>query len=121
MPACLVYLYVCVENKYRINQFWDTTKDRSEFPIGSNYPPTNPLVPGTTVLLGNYADRLIWNTEANGYIKALNPLNLNYAKSETQRKKFRHYLNFINFSKADSTDTNMIVKLTNTKNQISHR
>ena len=109
------------ENKYRINQFWDTTNDRSEFPINSNYPPTGQLIPGTTVLLGNYADRLIWNTEANGYIKALNPLNLDYGKSETQRKKFRHYLNFINFSKADSTDTNMIVKLTNTKNQISHR
>ena len=49
----------------------------------------------------------------------INPKNL--AKPETQRKKFRHYLNFINFSKADSTDTNMVVKLTNTKNQISHR
>jgi hypothetical protein len=32
------------ENKYRFNQFWDITRDRDEFPIGSNYPPTGPLI-----------------------------------------------------------------------------
>jgi hypothetical protein len=43
------------ENKYRFNQFWDVTKQRAEFPIGSNYPPTGPVVPGTTVLQGSYS------------------------------------------------------------------
>jgi len=109
------------ENKYRFNQFWDITKDRSEFPIGSDYPPTGPVIPGTTILNGNYADRLIWITQPNGYIKDLNPLNLDFQKPQTQRKKFRHYLNFIKFIKDVSGDTNMIVKLTNTKNQISPR
>jgi hypothetical protein len=109
------------ENKYRFNQFWDITKDRSEFPIGSDYPPTGPVIPGTTVLQGNYADRFIWITQPNGYVKDLNPANLDFQKPETQRKKFRHYLNFIRFIKDISTDTNMIVKITNTKNQISPR
>jgi hypothetical protein len=109
------------ENKYRFNQFWDITRDRSEFPIGSDYPPTGPVIPGTTVLQGNYADRFIWITQPNGYIKDLNPANLDFQKPETQRKKFRHYLNFIRFIKDISTDTNMIVKITNTKNQISPR
>ena len=109
------------ENKYRVNQFWDITKDRGEFPIGSNYPPTGPLLPGSTILLGNYDQQAIWDTQPNGYIKTLNPINLNYAKPEMQRKKFRHYLNFITFIKDISGDTNMLLKITNTKNQISPR
>jgi hypothetical protein len=109
------------ENKYRINQFWDITKNRGEFPIGSNYPPTGPLLPGSTILLGNYDQEAIWSTEPNGYVKTLNPINLNYAKPEMQRKKFRHYLNFITFIKDISGDTNMLLKITNTKNQISPR
>ena len=40
------------EQKYRFNQFWDITKDRGEFPIGSDYPPTGPVIPGTTILDG---------------------------------------------------------------------
>jgi hypothetical protein len=109
------------ENKYRINQFWDITKDRGEFPINSDYPPTGPVIPGSTILQGNYDQRAIWFTQPNGYIKTLNPVNLNYAKPEMQRKKFRHYLNFITFIKDISGDTNMLLKLANTKNQISPR
>jgi hypothetical protein len=109
------------ENKYRFNQFWDITKDRGEFPIGSAYPPTGPLVPGTTELLGNYSDEYLWNTEPNGYIKILNPNNLDINKSLLQRKKFRHYLNFLHLRKDVSGNINMMLKLTNSKNQISLR
>jgi hypothetical protein len=109
------------ENKYRFNQFWDITKNRGEFPTGSSYPPTGPLVPDTTVLLGNYAENRIWITEPNGYIKNLNSVNLNYDKPQLQRKRFRHYINFLNLSKEDSRNTNMILKIINTKNQYSPR
>ena len=109
------------ENKYRFNQFWDITKDRGEFPQGSSYPPTGPLVPGTTELLGNYSQNNIWITEPNGYVKNLNDFNLDYTKPLLQRKKFRHYLNFIKFIREDSRDTNMILKIINTKSQASPR
>ena len=109
------------EQKYRFNQFWDITKNRGEFPIGSNYPPTGPVIPGTTILDGPSDQQNIWITQANGYIKDLNNSNLNYSKSELQRKKFRHYLNFLFLSKEISNDTNMILKLINNKNTYSAR
>ena len=117
-------LYGKEENKYRINQFWDITKDRAEFPIGSAYPPApGPYLPdpNSTVLLGNYEDNNIWVTEPNGYVKTLNLINLDYAKPELQRKKFRHYVNFLKLSKLNSRDTNMILKIINTKTQYSPR
>lgn len=67
-------LYSKVENKYRLNQFCDLTDDRGQF---------------------GFAQRMIWVTEANGYVKNLNPLNLNYQKDPTQRKRMRHYQNSI--------------------------
>jgi len=120
-PTSIDILFSKEENKYRFNQFWDITNNRGEFPIGSNYPPTGPLVPGTTVLAGNYTQESVWTTQSNGYIKTLNTTNLNYNKTELQRKKFRHYLNFLYLTRADSKDINMIVKLSNSKNQISLR
>ncbi len=114
-------LFTKEENKYRFNQFWDITKDRGEFPEGSSYPPTGPLVPGSTELLGNYAENQIWITEPNGYVKTLNPINLNYNKALTERKKFRHYLNYVKLIKENSRDTNMILKIFNTKQQLSQR
>ena len=109
------------ENKYRFNQFWDITKDRDEFPIGSNYPPTGPLIPGTTVLLGNYASENTWITAPDGFTRVLNPNNMNYNKVELQRKKFRHYLNFINLRKNQCDDVNITFKMSNSKNQYSPR
>jgi hypothetical protein len=117
-------LYSKEENKYRINQFWDITKDRGEFPIGSGYPPgQGPYLPApeSTVLLGNYSDENVWVTSVNGYVKILNPLNLDYTKPLLERKKFRHYINFIKLIKNDSRDTNMILKIVNTKTQMSPR
>jgi hypothetical protein len=114
------------EQKYRFNQFWDITKDRGEFPIGAGYPPTGTLIPNTTVLSGNYNEIVPWNTALNGYDKQLNQSNLNYNKDLLQRKKFRHYTNFLFLRKDPVIDleerkVNMIIKLINTKNQISLR
>jgi hypothetical protein len=114
------------EQKYRFNQFWDITRDRGEFPIGSSYPPQGPLVPGTTRLLGNYTELIAWETQQNGYIKQLNQNNLDYNKDSMQRKKFRHYTNLLFLRKDPVIDQeerkiNMIIKLINTKNQISLR
>ena len=114
-------LFAKEEQKYRLNQFWDITKNRGEFPDGAGYPPTGPLVPGTTELLGNYEQENIWITEANGYIRTLNPANLDYNKSELQRKKFRHYLNYLVLKRKVSGDKNMLVKIVNSKNQLSMR
>lgn len=114
-------LYSKEENKYRFNQFWDITKDRGEFPIGSNYPPTGPVIPGTTILQGPKADERIWITEPNGYIRDLNPVNLDYNKPALQRKKFRHYLNYLVLRKDIVGDVDMILKLTNAKQVYSPR
>jgi hypothetical protein len=64
-------LYSRVENKYRINMFSDLTDDRGQF---SN------------------ARRNIWITKENGYVKTLNPVNLNYQKPVFQQKRFRGYV-----------------------------
>jgi hypothetical protein len=109
------------ENKYRLNQFWDITKDRAEFPIGSGYPPQGQLIPGTTQLLGNYDERQIWETGPSGYRRILNQANLDYVKPLLQRKKFRHYLNFLSLSRMVSGNVNMIFKISNIKNQVSLR
>ena len=110
-----------VEQKYRFNQFWDITSNRGEFPDGSGYPPTGPLIPNTTRLLGNYTENQIWKTEANGYVQNLNPVNLNYNKPQLQRKKFRHYNNFVRLIKKNSQDANMVLRIGNVKNQNSPR
>jgi hypothetical protein len=110
------------ENKYRFNQFWDITKDRGEFPIGTTYPAgQGPYIPGTTTLIGNYSTLNAWITEPDGFRRTLNQNNLDYTKPEFQRKKFRHYMSFINFKKNVSGNTNIILKIDNSKNEISLR
>lgn len=109
------------ENKYRFNQFWDVTRDRGEFPVGSGYPPQGPLVPGTTELLGNYPEEIAWITLPDGYRRELNLTSLDYNKAQLQRKRFRHYLNFLTLRKEVSGNVNMVVKVINSKNQASLR
>ena len=108
LPASVGFdiLFSKEENKYRFNQFWDITADRGEY--------FDPAIPG-------FAQRPIWNTEANGYIRALNPANLNYNKAELQRKKFRHYTTVVLFRKLISNDRKMLVMITNTKDLYSPR
>jgi hypothetical protein len=109
------------ENKYRFNQFWDITKDRGEFPIGAGYPPSGTLIPGTTELLGTYTEQNMWVTNPDGYTRQLNFNNLDFAKPLLQRKRFRHYLNFIALRKEVSGNVNMIIKNVDSKNQLSPR
>ena len=89
-----------VEQKYRINQFWDTTHDRGEF---SN------------------AQQEIFKTRRNGYIRDLNSGNLDYSKSAFERKKFRHYYNKFLLTRRISADRKMLLKLNNTKLNLSFR
>jgi hypothetical protein len=88
------------ENKYRFNQFWDTTRDRGEF---SGLEITNFI------------------TECNGYRKNLNPQAVNYAKSPLQRKKFRHYGNRLILRKLQSGPEKMNLKVVTTKETLSPR
>ena len=94
-------LYSKVENKYRFNQFWDITADRGEYNVN--------------------AQRMIWNTGANGYNRNLNNNNLNYNKDSFQRKKFRHYTNTVFLRKKVSGDKKMLVVFTNNKDLYSPR
>ncbi len=89
-----------VEHKFRLNQFWDITNDRGEF--------TN-------------AEQPIWGTSCNGYVRTLNSINLNYNKPETQRKKFRHYSNHVLLRRMQSNNRKMLLRLNNTKLNLSQR
>ena len=83
-------LYAKEEQKYKFNQFWDITDDRGEF---------------------STAERTIWNTEENGYVKTLNPNNLDYDKFALEHKKFRHYKNTVLLRRRVSGNKNMIVAI----------
>jgi hypothetical protein len=94
-------LYSKEENKYRFNQFWDITDDRGEY---------NPN-----------AERVIWNTAPNGYIRVLNPNNLNYNKEPFERKKFRHYTSSVLLRKNISGNRKILMIFTVEKNLLSPR
>lgn len=93
-PTNIDIMFTKEEQKYRINQFWDITKDRGEF--------SGNIIP-------------MWITEANGYRKIINPLYTNYQKSALQRKKFRHYGNNIILRRLQSNDKKFLLKLMNVK------
>lgn len=88
------------ENKYRFNQFWDTTKDRGEF---------------DGLQITNFI------TECNGYRKNLNPNAVDYFKSPLQRKKFRHYGNRLVLRRLRSGAEKMNLKVVTTKETLSPR
>jgi len=101
-PTSIDILYSKEEQRYRMNQFWDITRDRGEF--------TYPNV-----------QQPIWNTELNGYKRQLNINNLDYQKSPFQRKKFRNYTSHILLYRNISGPVKMLFKITNNKNQYSPR
>jgi hypothetical protein len=105
-PTNINVLFSKEENKYRFNQFWDVTDDRGEY--------FNSLIPG-------FAQRTIWNTGANGYVRVLNSYNLNYNKGPFQRKKFRHYTVSVLLRRLISGNTKMLVMLADTKTLLSPR
>jgi hypothetical protein len=88
------------ENKYRINQFWDTVKDRGEF--------TN-------------SEFHLYPVDESGYRNVINPLAIDIDKPEEQRKKFRHYYNKFRFIKTVSGENKFLTKIANIKKQISLR
>lgn len=88
------------ENKYRVNQIWDTTKDRGEF---------------------SKADNHLLVTDQSGYKRIINPVAVNTSMPEENRKKFRHYFNKFLFIKTMSGVNKFIVKLFNVKKNISIR
>lgn len=94
-------LYSKEEQKYRFNQFYDITHTRGEFDPN--------------------AKRVIWDTQANGYIRVLNDFNLNYAKPSFQHKKFRHYSTRVLLRRRVSGENKMILRITNNKNITSLR
>ena len=93
-------LYSKEEQKYRFNQFWDITDDRGEF---------------------SGVQRSQFITQLNGYIRDLNAFNLNYEKDSLQHKKFRHYYNKVLLRRKISGDRKMLLKLVNTKLNLSYR
>jgi hypothetical protein len=105
-PTNINVLFSKVENKYRFNQFWDITEDRGEY--------YNALIPG-------FAERAIWDTQPNGYVRLLNANNLNYNKESLQRKKFRHYKVSVLLRKLVSGNKKMLVMLADVKNLLSPR
>jgi hypothetical protein len=110
IPAVMLYpiinaddidiLYSKEEQKYRFNQFWDVTEDRGEF---------------------TEIQEPIYITQLNGYIRDLNIDNIDLTKEAFQRKKFRHYYNHIILRRAVSGDAKMLLRLTNTKINLSPR
>lgn len=82
------------ENKYRINQFWDSVKDRN-------------------------SESHLFPTDQSGYKGVINPVAINIDKPKQERKKFRHYWNEFRFVKNISGENKFIFKITNIKKLIS--
>jgi hypothetical protein len=97
------------EQKYRFNQFNDITKDRGEFS-------------GAQIPLINYS--------LDGYTWQVNAFGVDYYKTPTQRKKFRHNINKVLLRKTPTidpqgiyvdNDIKMIFKFIKTNLQLSNR
>jgi hypothetical protein len=99
-PNSIDVLYSKEENKYRINQFWDITRDRGEFSGSTN---------------------IHWVTNSNGYSKSILPGSVNYSKSPLERKKFRHYSTRVILKKNVSNNIKMLYKIFNIKQALSYR
>lgn len=89
-----------VENRYRFNQFWDITKDRGEY-SGLQIP----------LIL----------TESNGYIFDVNPVGVDYNKSQTQRKKLRHKTSKVHLERRQSGNNKITLHFSDTKQTQSPR
>lgn len=90
--------YSKTEQKTRINQFWDITKDRGEY-THNNYP--------------------IWTVSPNGYVKTVTEAAVNLNKNIFQRKKFRNLWHKVYLSKKVSGDRKYIFKFSTEPETIS--
>lgn len=89
------------EQKYRVNSFWDVTKDRGEFTTNTFF---------------------LINTANNGYNYSINPTAIDLLKSELQRKTIRSNYDKIYFIKKvdENVEMNkMIFKFLNIKTNLS--
>lgn len=96
-------LWSKVEQKYRVNQFYDVVKDRGEYT-------------GT--------EDIFLIIEPNGYVRKLDNSKLDYNKAFVEHKRFRHFVNniwLIKDYRNNDNDKKIIVMLSNVKNQISFR
>lgn len=89
-----------LENKYRVNQFWDSVADRGEFDSTQTH---------------------LFPTDESGYRNVINPVAININKPVEQRKKFRHYWNKFRLIRAVSGPNKFLSKLINIKQIISPR
>lgn len=85
--------YNKIEQKTRINQFFDLTHDRGEYTPNNNYP--------------------LWTISPKGYIKTVTDVAINLNKNPFERKKFRNYWNKIFLSKSVSNNRKYIFKFAN--------
>jgi hypothetical protein len=88
------------ENKYRVNQFWDSVRDRGEFTKSEVH---------------------LFPTDESGYKQVINPVAIDLNKPEEQRKKFRHYYTKFRFIKSESGENKLLMKVANVKKLISIR
>lgn len=88
------------EQKFRFNQFWDLTKNRGQF---------------SSIM------RTIFQTQANGYKKNLNQLNIDYNKEPRNKKKIRHNSSNLILRKNISGDVKMLLLLASLKTIKSFR
>jgi hypothetical protein len=89
-------LYSKVEQKYRMNQFYDITKKRNN-------------------------ETPMFITSGNGVDYTPNPEYIDYTKSPTNRKRFRHNVNRVFLSKKINGKTKLIFKISNVKKLKSDR
>jgi hypothetical protein len=89
-------LFSKVENRYRVNQFWDIVKDRQ-------------------------SDRHILHHLPNGYTSILNPEAIDTKKPHHQRKAIRHYESKVYLMRENPADIQMILKLALSKESPSIR
>ena len=98
--ATRTVLYSKVENKYRLNDFYDYTKDRGEFTLANT-----PML----------------TTSANGYTFTPNTSYFNLFKPWNQLKKFRYTGTRIFMRKSSLGANSLTIRYANTKNQLSPR
>ena len=93
-------LYSKVENKYRVNDFYDYTKDRGEFTLANN---------------------TMMTTDSNGYTFTMNPAYFDLLKPWNQQKRFRYTGTRIFMRKTNLGKNSLTLRYANTKNQFSPR
>jgi len=99
-PEGWVVSYKKVEQKTRVNEFFDLTKDRGEY-TKNNYP--------------------LWTISPNGYIKTVTDAAINQGKNPFERKKFRNIWHKIYLSKIKSGERKYTFKIANANETQSPR